>query len=242
MSQEFNTLISYIDKLSSRYYHVLSSYFVYEALCEELAPNIVGQGIAEENVVVLQNYINFFIPSKEALRVYSFLELAKLFDASNQSLHVSKIVNFTQSNIAKLEASDFAEYDQERVFLDSLIEKYQGIKNSDLVSVKAEIEKNKFLIEKLTTYRDKCLAHDDIKKIEVSINGEEIRTLFSLIEKILNVFSYKLNSTTSRWDHVEIKAKEDTKIVLDHLKRFEPYRLKEIDDECKSELEKYVNA
>lgn len=234
MSKEFNTLIAYVEKLSSRYFHSLSSFYVYEALCEELAPNIVGQQVAEENKVVLQDYINFFILSKEALRVYAFLELAKLFDVSDQSLHVTKIVNYAQGNLLRLNVSDFAEYNQERVFIDSLISSYQGIKTSDLLAIKKEIEKNKDLIEKIKTYRDKYLAHDDIKKVDVDINGEEIRLLFGLMERILNIFSSRLNSTTSRWDHIEKNAKEHTGLVIDHLKRFKPYRLKEIDDEYKS--------
>ncbi len=238
MSEEFNTTISYIEKMKSRYFHALSAFYVYETLNELLAPNVVGQDTAEKNVVVIKSFVNFFMPSKEALRVYFFIELAKLFDVSDQSLHITKIINFTQSNITKLTARDFAEYNQERDFVDNLIESYKGVSYDDLVLIKNDIEKHKDIIEKVKTYRDKYLAHDDIKKVEVVITGEEIKTLFNVLEKILNIFSSKLNSSTSWYDHVERNAKEQTERVLDHLKRFEPYRIREIDEEYKKDCVK----
>lgn len=239
MSQEFNTIISYVEKMKERYFFALSTFYAYEALREILAPNIVGQEVVEKNVEIFKKFNEFFGPSKEALRVYFFLELAKLFDVSDQSLHITKVINYTQSNIAKLTASDFTEYNQNREFIDSLIENYQGVKHDDLVIIKSEIEKNKDIIEKVKTYRDQYLAHDDIKKVEVNITGEEIRILFSVLEKILNTFSSKLISATSIYNHVETDAKGQTMRIFDHLKRFEPYRLKEIDEKYKKDLEKY---
>lgn len=239
MSQEFNTTISYIEKMKSRYFFALSTFYVYEALREILAPNIVGQEVAEKNVEVFKKFNEFFDPSKEALRIYFFLELAKLFDVSDQSLHITKIINYTQSNIAKLTANDFVEYNQNREFINSLIENYRGVKHDDLMVIKSEIEKNKDIIEKVRTYRDQYLAHDDIKKVEVNITGEEIRILFSVLEKILNMFSSKLISTMSIYDHVERDAKDQTMRIIDHLKRFESYRLKEIDEKYKKDLAKY---
>ena len=223
--------------MKKRYFFALSAFYAYEALMEIIAPNIAGQDFAEKNVKVFNTFNNFFGPSKEALRVYFFLELAKLFDVSDQSLHVTKIINYTKNNIDKLTVSDFVEYNQNRNIIDSLIKSYQGINHNDLLIIKSEIEKNNNIIKKVKTYRDQYLAHDDIKKVEVNITGEEIRTLFSVIEKILNMFSSKLISATSMYDRVEGNAKDETKRIFDYLKRFEPYRLKDIDEESKKELE-----
>ncbi len=239
MSQEFDTLISYIKKMEDRYFFALSAFYLYEALREEIAPNIVGQETAEKNVEVFKTFNEVFSPSKEALRVYFFIELAKLFDVSDQSLHITKVVNYSESNISKLTAKDFAEYDQSREFINNLIENYQGVKPEDLVIVRAEIEKNKNLIKKIKDYRDQYLAHDDINKVEITINGEEIRVLFGLLEKILNTFSSKLASTTSLYDHVERDAKWKTKMLFDYLKRFEPYRLKEINEQYQKDIAKH---
>jgi len=239
MSDEFNITISYIEKMKSRYFHALSAFHIYETLNELLAPNIVSQDVAEKNVVVIRNYINFFLPSKEALRIYYFLELAKLFDTADESLHITKLINYTQINISKLKAEDFKKYNQNRELVDDLVKSYQGINHDDLKNVKAELDKNKEIIEKLKTYRNQYLAHDDKTKDEVTITGEEVYKLFSMLKKILNLFSAKLDSSTTIYQSAEEYTKTDTKRVIDHLKRFEPYRLKEIDEECKKELEKY---
>lgn len=237
MNNEFNTIISYIEEMKNRYFFALSAFYAYEALMEIIAPNIAGQDVAEKNVKVFNTFNNFFGPSKEALRVYFFLELAKLFDVSDQSLHITKIINYTKNNIDKLTVSDFVEYNQNRNIIDSLIKSYKGINHDDLLIIKSEIEKYKNIIKKVKTYRDQYLAHDDIKKIKVDITGEEIKILFSVIEKILNMFSSKLISATSMYDQVEERAKDETKRIFDYLKRFEPYRLKEIDEESKKKLE-----
>jgi len=240
MSKEFDTVISYIEKMKSRYFLALSSFYAYEALSEQLASNIVGQDVAEENVKVFSTFNELFGPSREALRVYFFLELAKLFDISDESLHITKIINYTQSNISKLTVSDFAEYDQNREFISHLIEDYKGVKNGDLVSIKSEIEKHKDIIKKVKDYRDQYLAHDDINKEEVEITGEEAMILFSVLEKILNMFSAKLISTTSIYDRVEENTKDRTKMLFDYLKRFEPYRIQEIHKEMEEEMKKYT--
>lgn len=239
MSHEFTTIISYIEKMESRYFSALSAFYVYEALREQIAPNIVGQKVAEENVKILSTFNEFFGPSKEALRVYFFIELAKLYDISDESLHLTKIFNYTESNISKLTVDDFTEYHQNREFIDSLIDEYQGIKHEDLASIKSELEKHEDIIKKVKIYRDQYLAHDDIKKDLVNITGEEIRILFSVLEKILNMFSAKLASSTSIYNHVERNAKGETEMLVDHLKRFEPYRIKEFRKEMEKERKKY---
>lgn len=233
MSQEFKITISYIKNIEERYFKALSAFHIFETLIELVDFNIVGQDTSEKNKKIIEKDFNsFFLPSKEALRVYFFLELAKLFDIADQSLHITKIVNYTQSNIAKLTVNDFAEYSQgqDKNFIAELVRNYQGVKHDDLVAIKSDIEKNKEIIKQLKTYRDQYLAHDDIKKDEINITGEEIRILFNIIEKIIGIFLSKLISTSVMYDNAKIDTKDKTKMVIDYLIRFEPYRLKEINE------------
>lgn len=214
--------------MKSRYFFALSAFHVYETLNELVEPNKVGQKTAEKNIVVVDNYKNFFLPSKEALRIYFFLELAKLFDTADDSLHITKLVNYTQSNLPKLKVEDFIKHNQNRKLIDNIVKNYRGISRSDLKGIKAEINKNKKIIEKLKTYRDQYLTHDDRIKEEVSITGKEVFALFSILKKILNLFSSKLNSSTTIYQNAEEYTKIDTTRVIDSLNKFEPYRLKEI--------------
>ncbi len=47
----------------------------------------------KKNAKTIARYSGFFTPSQEALRVYFFLELAKMFDSSKKALHIYKILN-----------------------------------------------------------------------------------------------------------------------------------------------------
>ena len=237
MSREFSTLSEYLKDLKNRYFFTLSAFYTYEGLRECCAPNIVGENEVNLNLEQINRFKNFFLPCKEALRVYFLLELAKLFDISKESLCINKIVNFTESNIRNLSLSDFSEFNKDKRFLSELIENYRSISIDDLRNVKSLISKYKDTIDDLKTYRDECLAHDDLKKFDIeNLNQENIKNLFFIIEKILNLFSRKIDSSTSIYDYVERLSKDDLNNILDYLRRFEPYRLREIKELYNEEL------
>lgn len=241
--KEFDTLMAHVKRMQSRYFHALCAFYAYEGLREVAAPNIVGKSEAAENVKAMDRYRNFFVPAQEALQHYFFLELGKLFDASNQSLHINKVVNFTESNLKKLTTDAFKEYNQDRQLLKELTERYKGVEHSDLAVIKDLLNKQKSTIEKLKTYRDSWVAHDDAKKPQrPSISAQEVKDLFDTLKKILNTISGKLNDETWSYHHVEGDVKNHVNLVIDHLRRFEPYRLKEIDADIKKKYKAIHNA
>jgi len=199
-------------------------------MLEIAAPNIVGESEAKENVKIMNKYRNFFVIVQESLQHDFFLELGKLLDASNQSLHINKVVNFTENNLEKLTVDAFKAYNQDRQLIKELTERYKGVEHSDLVIIKNLLDSQKSTIEKLKTYRDSWIAHDDAKKPQRPIiNVQEVKDLFDVLKKILNTISGKLNDETWSYHHVEQDVKRDVNLVIDHLRRFEPYRLKEIE-------------
>jgi hypothetical protein len=230
---KFKTLMEYAKEMHHRYFRAISAFYAYEALREIAAKNIVGEEAAEENVKTLSKYKNFFTPAHEALREYFFLELAKLFDSSTESLHINKVVNFTASNLKHLTVDAFKEYndDQDRAFLETVANEYRGMAHTDLVEIRTMLSEHRATLEKLEIYRNKWLAHDDVNKPEPpAITGIEIRSLFDMLAKILNSITGKLNSESWTYSHVERDVKHHTNLVVDHLRRFEPYRLKEIEE------------
>ncbi len=239
-NNEFGTLMQRLKDMHNRYYKTIHAFYAYEALREVIAPNIVGEHMAHGNVEVFNKYKNFFLPAKESLKVYFFLELAKLFDASKQSLHINKIINFTESNIENLTVDAFQEYNQDRELVTQLIKEYKGMSHKDLTEIRNSLTKHQVVLEKLEDYRNKWLVHDDLNKPEIpSITGEEIKSLLEIIEKILNSFTGKLNSESWLYSYAEDETKSDVRLVIDHLRRFEPYRIKEIEDEYKENLKKF---
>lgn len=235
-------MMAYIKDLRSRFFKAQSAFYAYEGMREVAAINLLGKEEAEANVETIGKYRNFFVPTQEALRVYFFIELAKLFDASDESLHITKIVNFTESNIKKLDVEAFKAHNsgQSRVFLEQLATEYKGVAPADLKEIRESLNAHQESLGKLKTYRDEWLAHDDIHKSELpSITGEEIRALFEVLAKILNSLTGKLNSESTMWDHVERDVKHHTKLVVEYLRRFEPYRLKEIRAETEERIQRY---
>ena len=231
--------MEYAKEMHHRYFRAISAFYALESLKEVRAPNIVGQSDAEENAKTMARYNGLFTPAEEALRVYFFLELAKMFDSSKQSLHINKILNFTASNLKKLTVDAFKEYNrsQPRAFLETLVNEYKGMDHKELIAIKEMLNKHKTTLNKLETYRDKWLAHDDKKKPRLpSITGEEIRDLFEVLAKMLNIITGRLNSESWTYSHVEGDVKHHIKLVVDHLRRFEPYRLKEIEEKYQIKL------
>lgn len=236
-STEFKTLMEYAKEMHHRYFRALSAFYAYEALKEVRAPNLIGQSDAEENAKTMAKYSGFFTPAEEALRVYFFLELAKMFDSSKEALHINKILNFTASNLKKLTVDAFKEYNQSqpRAFLETLVNEYKGMDHKELVVIRGMLDKHRATLKKLDTYRNKWLAHDDKKKPKLpSIAGEEIKTLFEVLAKMLNAITGRLNSESWTYSHVEGDVKHHVKLVVDYLRRYEPYRLKEIEEKYRT--------
>jgi len=241
-TNKFKNIMDYARAMHHRYYRAFSAFHAYETLREAIAINTVGKLRAEENAKIIGDFRGFFFPAQEALRIYFFIELAKMFDSSQQALHINKILNFAESNLKDLTAEAFTEYnqDQSRVFIEELATNYRGIAYSDLVMLRDKINKHKNTINNLKTYRDKWLAHDDINKPEVPpITGEEIRDLFDILETILNFITGELNSESWTYSQAKDDAKHHTTLVIDYLRRFEPYRRREIENELNEEMKKY---
>jgi len=243
MTDEFATLMSYSKEMHRRLFHARAAFYAYEGLLEATAPNKSGKKRAPLNAKILANYKDFLIPAKESLRVYFFLELAKLFDASDQSLHVTKILNFTESNLMRLSMDAFKEYnkDQSRAFLDDLVSGYKGMNRDEVLGLRTELRKRRILINRLKRYRDQWLAHADIKQSPTppKLTGRHIRILFALMESILNKITGAFNSETWQYSHIERDAKHHVKLLFDHLRRFEPYRLKEIEQSTSRLMRRY---
>jgi hypothetical protein len=79
------------------------------------------------------------------------------------------------------------------------------------------LEENNMIIERLKTYRDENLAHEDKKKTEVTITIEEIDKLFEIAKEILNTLSYKINFDTTEYDHIEKYIKKDIEKIIKSL-------------------------
>lgn len=229
MASEFVKFQEYLKRLRTIYFNALCAFYAYEAIEELKAPNIIGKKEAEANVVILNRFKNFFVIARHTLNFYFLMELAKILDDAKQSLHLTKLINFANSNKKKLNADEFKKLNSDRAFLQDLANRYEGVEKEDFKKIEKKLEETKNIREKIKKYRDQNLAHEDLKKKKVSISQAEVIKIFDLIAEILNIFSNKTDFSTTSYTHIESECKRDTKNVFEYLKRFEPYRLKEIE-------------
>ncbi len=215
-----------MDQLSSAY----MSFAIYDAMMEEKAPNLLGKEKADENVKTINKFNHFFGPIEWAVFVHAMLTLAKFFDKGDRPLSIFTIIEFIKAHRDKLTAADFKEHFKDRIGVEELSNAYKDVTDDQLIEIEDEIQKNKPLIEKLKTLRDQYFAHNDINKKEVKINSGEILELFKIVEEIMQKICGAAMEETWGFDPLRETCKEDTSTVIDHLQRFEPYRLKEIEE------------
>lgn len=185
---------------------------------------------------MLKSFKYFFQPVKEACRCYFLIELAKFFDKLAQSLTLFSILDYSEKNIKKLTKKDFLNYHKGRRILLELFKNYKSLSLSDIKKLRKKIDSNKTILKRLKDYRDKYLAHDDIKKIKVKLTKEEIEKIFDLIEKFIDLYYLRLDFASNSYINFEEKPIEEMKRLINYLQDYEEHRIKEIEKRYKVNL------
>ena len=225
---QFTKLYDFSKKLRSRYLNTLASYKTFERLQQLSAVNVVGKKKANANVQVLNSYKYFFLTSKEAIRCYLLIEMAKFFDLnlSGQSLTIHTALGCAEKNIKSYAPEVFNEFHKQKNR--DVLEGYQPFSLTDLQRLKKRIKSNKARIEKLKTYRDKFLAHDDIKKIHINITGNDVRILMKIIKDSVELLYNKLDYSGTIYQNYEEEPVNEVDRIFSSLHEHEKHRIAEI--------------
>ena len=235
----FEKAIEMIKSLQNNLYTAYQYFSIWETFQKAKAPNIVWEDLAEKNVKIMNKFKRFFAPTIEANRKTFILELAKIFDKNKESISLYKLLNFIQSNINSFNKDSFVTYNKKKNRnIYDLENTYKPITNKELNDIKDEIKWKNDLIEKLRNYRSKNLAHNDIKKENIELIVWEIDELFKKTQKRLNHIWNQINHETYQELWKEKYTEESVYAMIDRLKRFEPYRKKEIEKEIQKQLAK----
>jgi len=236
MNKEFEVLFDYAKKLKSRYLNTLSSFKIFERFNKLSDPNVVGKRKAEKNVKVFNSFKYFFLTTKEAARCYFLIELAKFFDTHKKSLTVYKIIDCAEKNISKLTKEDFLNYHKGRQILPELFAQYKQLSLSDLKKIKMRLDRNRPVIKKLITYRNKYLAHDDIEKIKVKISDRETKALLNIVKGVIGLLYSKLDFSVNSYTNFEKQPIKDLDMVMENLVKYEQHILDEIKKKYKNKI------
>lgn len=228
---KFKRIQKAIKSISNELLDAYVSFFIFDALRTLRAPNKIGGKKAEQNVKTMTHYGSFFSQTERAHHVNFLLVLSRFFDDSKQSLSLIKTKNWAASDRKSLDAETFLSLNKDRYAVESLAKAYEGLTAEDLKKIEEDLKKHSRYIKKLIDVRNKTIAHKDSKgPAPKGLTVNDVLLLFQLVERILNTLANKLDHNTFSFGHAQDDAKRDTELVIEHLKRFEPYRLKEIKD------------
>ncbi|MFT4326048.1 MAG: hypothetical protein ACMXYK_00940 [Candidatus Woesearchaeota archaeon] len=207
----FTHLQKYISNLKTKLINAYGAFTVYSTL-ENLSNSETDKNASKNKEISTELLNNFFIPVENSLYSHSLIELAKLFDHAKKSIHIEKLINFAKSK--PIRASDFKNYNQDRDFIEELLKEWEGINSTDIEEIQSLLKDNSIQIKKLITYRNKLLAHNNKKEPQLELSNSEIKTLFEIVDKILNIFSYKTNFSKTIFEWTLEPTIEQTEYVM----------------------------
>lgn len=231
--KNFAKAFRWIEKLRTRYLHMLACFRIYERFRKLTAVNVVGKRKAEINSKTFNQHLYFFLSLQEAARCYFFIELAKFFDENRgkQSLTIGLLLDFVERNLHSFSTNEFLEYHTGRDFIPELFAGYKPLTLQDIQKMRRRLQWNKESIKSLKTYRDKYLAHDDLEKKDVKITGIQVKTLLKIIQNTIDLFYLKLEFSSNVYSNYDKEPALAVDRVMQALQEHEKDRRKKLKEQ-----------
>jgi hypothetical protein len=227
MANEYLEVQKRLKRIESIFLRAYCEYVTFNELEKLRAPDLIGKDEASKNLELLNHYQNFFQVTIEALRTSFLTKTAKLFDTHRGSLHLDSLINFIASNKDDLTVEEFIKQNKDRPFLSELIKKYSLFTNDDILMLQTKLKEASDIRERVKTYRDKSLSHEDLKIKKVDIYRDDIDKLFELLREILNFISNKIDFSTTTFTLAEEDCQRDVKSLIDNLRLGYNYKIRQ---------------
>lgn len=229
--KRFEELTAVVEKLRERFLLTLASDKIFKQLSALRNSKVVGKRRAERNAKVFKNYLYFFNTIHEASRCYFLVELSKFFDplrARNETRTIYWVLNYSERYIAHFNKNVFLSFYNEKQVKQEAFRHYIPLHLRDIKKLRRRLKIHQLKIEKLRTYRDKYLAHDDLRKQVVDLKNHEIKVLVRIIHDVIELFYNKLKFSSNSYHNFEEEPLRDLKRLFDNLAKYEVIRLEEI--------------
>lgn len=219
MATVFKELNDYLDKLCLRYANALGAFCIFETLEKARSPRHAGKYKVNKNISAINSYYGFFAPTKETIRVYFFLELAKFFDRDKRTNSIWNLLDKIDEQAKHLSKEEFFKYREEQgsPVIDILRKDYHSINKKDLARIRHSLKSIEDITKKIKKYRDQNIAHDDITKSECPVTRMEIKKVFVVIKSILSKLSLRLSFSSWYYKNVQSESERHTRMVIDAL-------------------------
>jgi|GEM_PF-758554 len=238
----FQKLFGFGERFRNRYLHTLSAYKLFDEFNKLSTENIVGRKKANENIKIFNKYSYFILTSKESLRCFFLIELAKFFDEGSrkQNLSVKYALNYANLKIDSFSIEQFYRYHKDRKIIPELFERYKPLSKKDLEKINKRIDYNKATIKRLKDYRDQYLAHDDIKKKDVPINKKDVNTLMNIVKDTIELIYHKLEFASNSYKNYEEEPVQDINRLINDLRVYEKLRLAKLEKEYRVKVKMFL--
>lgn len=208
MSDQSNNFESILEVATRRMLSVLGGYYIWKYL--ELAINLnnpIGEQKVNRNLKILNLYNAFFWQIRVSTYKSFVADLAIFFDKNGyeNTFSLKKLLDSTRDKLS------FSEIEKMRKEIER-IKKEHGVKIS-------------FIRE----LRDADVAHQEIDTKARHLLYENIESLFSAVQEILNLISHKYDRSISSWNHIGEDINHQMEWIIENLERGEKARLEEID-------------
>ncbi|MFA6273651.1 MAG: hypothetical protein WC662_00640 [Candidatus Paceibacterota bacterium] len=225
--QRFDKLLSFNKRIKTRYLHVLAAQKIFNEFNKLSTESIVGKAGAKNNVNIFNKYKYFILISKESLRCFFLIELAKFFDEDKreQNLSIRKILNFAHAKVESFSVDQFQIHHKDRKIIPELFANFKALTKKDLDKIDKRLKDNKEKIKKIKDYRDQYLAHDDIKKDNILIEKRDANTLMEIIEDTIELLFHKLDFSSTSYDNYKKEPVKDINRLIKDLKNHEKLRI-----------------
>ncbi len=200
----YKKLVTWTNTLRSRYLRTLAASRLFDRSNELVTTTKIGKKNAHSNARIMDEHKYFFLTVKEATRVYVLIELSKFFDTSDDALTIQKVIEYARNNLASLTKEEFIEFHKNDSSRTQFLEEYESMQLRDLMKMLRRLKSNENKIQKLKTYRDQFLAHDDLKKKKISFKKRDVDVLLNIVKDVIELF-YKRLTFSSNSYHIFIE-------------------------------------
>ncbi|HEX9831157.1 MAG TPA: hypothetical protein VGA94_05670 [Thermodesulfobacteriota bacterium] len=200
------------DITANRMYSALSAFYMWKGLSQAININTAGEEEAKKKVEIMNQYRYFFHQVLVSAYKSFVADLSIFFDREGykDTFSLGKLLKILEEELTGDE-------------LNEITQQVNQIKGKHGVTIN-------FIRE----LRNADVAHQTLQVQSRKVVYDDIEKLFSGVQEILNLISYRYDRSRSLWSHVERDVLHHLNWLFDNLERGEKVRLMEIDQKYKN--------
>lgn len=190
----------HFDRICNEICTIVESYYIWKTLVFSRSVPEVGKELASENALIINSYLDFFIPTEHSHQKTFIIGLVKLFDKNSSTLSIAGLIKEIKKNNSIFINQNTINY----------IEKF--------------LKEHIIIINGLKDIRDKQFAHTDKKIIKGEFIPNNVEILIDGVQEIFNKLSIDFDGSGTMFSHLKNNSIGQTNFLLEVLRKLEKQR------------------